>query len=211
MSDSEQLHALSALVSFSSVLSMLGSGVIVYCICRAGISSRADALLLVLSALDLAHSFCMCFGRAFVPGAPTSTISDWCYAQANGIQFFGVASVGWTAVMSLSLLLSLRPDRSPLSAPPSVSGTLLLLLPLLLLSAVFAAAIDGADGYGNATLWCWVKSTHAAWQLAFCAPSPARTGPVSRRLHTTEHPAPSTQHSARAPSHCRGSSERVSF
>ena len=171
-----ELTTLWVLVTFSSCLSYGGSFVLAYALLRVGLHDCADAMLLVLALLGLLSSGFMLFGRAFIP-PPGEPSNFWCVAQGNGIQFFGVATILWTAYMSLSMVLSLQPGRQPLTSPPSFRGVLLPLMPICLVSFVLALVVNFIDGgYGDATLWCWVDSSHAGFQLGFyCASTKVQT------------------------------------
>ena len=162
-----ELTALWALATLGSILSMLGSGILAVVLIRSGLEDRLDALVLIFCLFDLLTSFCMAFGRAFVPSPAFASPSGMCTVQANLIQFFSVASVLWVAVMSVALLLSLQQGRVALSAPPTLRSTLVPLCGTLSVSFALAVVAGATDTYGDATLWCWVSSARADLQLCF--------------------------------------------
>lgn len=129
--------ALQVMASTSATLSVCGSSYVLLRIVRSSCKGRmlqpTDHLIAVLATLDLFVSVAMALGRLFVP-APGDTPSGLCVAQAISIQFFGVATLLWTAMISLTIVNSLRPGSSPLAAVPTVKHTLMRLLPTLLTS-----------------------------------------------------------------------------
>ena len=163
---STELATLWILTAIASSLSLVGSSALAHDLLRGGLQTQLDALLLVLALLSLPLSACLLLGRAFIPteGEPSGAM---CVAQANGIQFFGVATILWTAVMPFAELRSLQRGQQPLSAPPTAVGVCGPLIPVCLVSAIFTVAVHSMGGYGDATLWCWIASSRASWQLVF--------------------------------------------
>lgn len=214
------LHTLvlSLLTTAAAALSIGGSGAIAgeLLLRTAGLSDQLDALLCVLSVLELCMACFLVFGRSFIGGAdvqrggrPNGLLRTACRTQAFGIQFFAVAIFLWIAIMSLALLDSLKPGHAALSDAPSLGYTLRRLLPVLFLSGVLAILASGLDLYGDATLFCWVDGSKASLELAFlyapliaswlvCAASVVCTHRAMRqRLRDAQHrPRVLAEHSA---------------
>ena len=163
--------ALSAVATVSGSLSILGSAFIIASLLRRSEAlDRPDQLLIILSTIDICVSFSFTLNRAFLPG-PGESPGALCYAQAIGIQFFGVAGIIWTAIMSFSLVFSIRPGGQS-SLFETRGGIARLVVATGVASGAIAAAAIPHHA-GNATLWCWIKasSERGAVQLgAFYAP-----------------------------------------
>ena len=152
-----ELTTLWVLSTVSSTLSYFGSLFLVYALLRYGLRTRMDALLVVLAGLGvISHAAFLC-GRAFIPAAGERP-GFMCLLQANGIQTFSIASIVWTGWLSVAELLSIQPGGVALSAPPTLLWILVPLLPILGFSCTTSVVIQSLEGYGDATLWCWIHS-----------------------------------------------------
>ena len=160
----QDLVVLWVFATISSSLSYLGSFFLAYALLRVGLQDRADAMLLTLGVLGLLVSACQLFGRAFVP-LPGEPMNFWCQAQANGIQFFGVTAIGWTAYMSCAMVLSLQPGHKPLTAAPSLRDVLIPLAAIGLVSFAFTLTLNMMTGYPLAHIAHWPCPTRPTWLL----------------------------------------------
>ena len=142
--------------SASASLSILGSACIILVIVRRGDFSAADVLLIILAVLDLGFSIACSIGQAFLP-EPGTDPSSACYTQAIMIQFFGVASIIWVAVLSSSIVKSLRPGSLSLSARPT-RALWLSLAATLAFSGGTCVVLMELSRFGDASLWCWISN-----------------------------------------------------
>lgn len=161
-----EMTTLWVLSTLSSALSIVGSLLLIFVLLRAGLRTRMDALLVVLAGLGVISHAAFLFGQAFIP-APGAEASFMCLLQANGIQTFSISSILWTGWLSVAELLSIQSGRLPLSAPPTLPWVLLPLVPIVLFSMITSIVIQNMGGFGDATLWCWIKSSYGGWQLGF--------------------------------------------
>ena len=161
--------ALQTLLSISAASSIAGSLFMLHELHRRAHTHSllaSDHMLVVLATLDLLVSLAMIFGRAFIPAADEHP-SGWCVAQAVGIELFGLAAIIWTALISLTMVLSLWPGQSVLSGGAAPRDTARALVLTFTVAGGCTAALGGIDGYGDAVLWCWVRANRPVWQLGF--------------------------------------------
>eukprot|EP00299_Pterocystis_sp_00344_P003989 c14795_g1_i1.p1 GENE.c14795_g1_i1~~c14795_g1_i1.p1 ORF type:complete len:247 (-),score=16.95 c14795_g1_i1:70-810(-) len=110
----------------------------------------SDRMVMQLSIADLLTSF------ATNAGNHVKSHERLCQLQAWAIQVFSLASLFWTSAIALSLLGTFRRWNV-------LKWELHLTTAIWLFSLSFGVAIWALHGYGDVTIWCWVKDTRLWW------------------------------------------------
>ena len=190
----------------SACLSIVGSLFVLLSLLRQVLLHRplgaSDPLIFVYLSLTFGLSIAIAFGRAFLPDiacttSPCPTPSIACIMQGGIIQFCAMSGILWVLAGNVLLLTALCTGRGLLPGPPTTWTTGVPLVVVCAVSLVTTFAIGLADGFGDADLYCWIRSERERRWARTCVPtqvsrqSRRRTiAPALSPLHTRATPAP---------------------
>jgi hypothetical protein len=166
----EEFDVIQVLSRVSACLSIVGSLFVLQSLLRQVLLHRplaaTDHLIFVYLSLTFGVSTAIALGRVFLPEAvcsvsPCPAPSTACIMQASIIQFCAMSGILWVLAGNVLLLTALCTGRALLPGPPTTWTAGVPLLVVCVVSLVATCIIGLSGGFGDADLYCWIRSDRA--------------------------------------------------